>query len=208
MDALRRLSPLFRRSLALPFVLPLLGLVVASGAAHAETITRDDLRGALLDQADLPGFQRYDHIRLNFTLPRQGAFIAEMYGFNAPNGGRLTIELVAPATGNDSGPMTVAGDGESFLRSNAMTSGALSGVPAANFALSGPLGVGDDDLSAVWQTYDAGTQSWTVVYGEVFQQGSVFAKLLYFAPAAQPDPAALFAFSQQQAANLVAVGLP
>lgn len=183
-----------------------LSLLAGWGALRAQTVTSDDLAAAALTADDLPGYQFATE---SVTPPPTGfdATYARIFasGQNGQNGGSLLVDaLLLPG---DAIPIealaTVLGRDTLFRGlANALQ------LSISNFRLTGPLGIGDSDQSAVWEASDPNSGQPLVFYADGFLRGRLLVMIIYAAPPASADPSQLAAFAGLQDQKLLSSSLP
>lgn len=173
-------------------------------ATASQAITQDMLKAVLLATDDLPqGFMQFTDSTLDLPAGDGITLAGVLRGYVSRSGTGVVIELLGIP--NDSlGDVAPSSIGEQLLRSAATS----SGPQIANFTMTGPLGIGDDDVSAVWDFYSPGSDRWLVSYADVFLQGHVLATVSYLGLPEVTDPTALDSYAQLQDAHIVTAGLP
>lgn len=180
-------------------------LSIATGAggrpALAQTVTPDELGEVMLSAADLPGFVMAGDVSPQ-AVPGRTSDQRTRFFFAASGNGDdtdiLTEVLLAPNENDICLP----------YRPQAIANGdVLSQLNGdrPNFQLLGSLGVGDVDVAASWNDLDAGSNTWSAVFGEVFMRGRVRVYLTFVQHSGAPiDPQQVAGYAQTQDAKLLA----
>ncbi len=180
-----------------------LALLAGWGALRAQTVTSDDLAAAALTADDLPGYQFASE---SVTPPPTGfdATYARIFSSDQNGGAILVDALLLPG---DAVPIDALA---TVLGRDTLFRGLASAlqIPVSNFRLTGPLGIGDSDQSAVWEGSDPNSGQPLVFYADGFLRGRLLAFILYAAPPDSADPSQLTVFAGLQDQKLLASALP
>src|SRR5579871_3181892 len=151
-----------------------LALLAGWGALRAQTVTSDDLAAAALTADDLPGYQFASE---SVTPPPTGfdATYARIFSSDQNGGAILVDALLLPG---DAVPIDALA---TVLGRDTLFRGLASAlqIPVSNFRLTGPLGIGDSDQSAVWEGSDPNSGQPLVFYADGFLRGRLLAFILY-----------------------------
>lgn len=190
---------LLRRAvLALALALLPLAALAAGHPAVAQTPSLPDLA---LAEFDLPGFTLLNE---RSSPPSQGIDALFTRTFAGPDQDQSVLidVLAAPVA---SAPAS--------LLSQVVSSGApletlrdSSGSAVANYQLNGPLGIGELDQSAAWDSYSSGAGQWYRFSADVFLRNGIVAVIAYAAPSGAGDPSLIATYAGLQDAKLAAVG--
>jgi hypothetical protein len=180
-----------------------LSLLAGWGTLRAQAVTSDDLAAAALTVDDLPGYQ---FVTESVTPPPTGfdATYARIFS-SAQNGGAVLVDaLLLPGDAIPLDALTTVLSRDTLFRGLA---NALQ-FSVTNFRLTGPLGIGDSNQSAVWEGSDPNSGQPLVFYADGFLRGRLLVLILYAAPPASADPSQITAFAGLQDQKLLASTLP
>jgi hypothetical protein len=172
----------------------------------AQTSLEDQLAAVLLTETDLPGFQQtLDDTATFAAMTSSGTVPAVVRDFASPTGSIVALELIALPEDDATTAFTPATIGEQTLRDAA---NALGTQPPSDFALLGPLGLGEDDLAATWTASSASRGTPNAIAADIFLRGHVLGLVLYSVPGTEGDASTLGADAGLQDARIVAAQLP
>ncbi len=185
-----------RTGLALVVGLLPLAVIAATHPAVAQTPSLPDLA---LAEFDLPGFTLVNE---QLSPPSQGVDAIFTRVFAVPNQDQsllfdILAQPVASAPTSALADLVSSGAPLEPLRDS-------SGNAVANYQLNGPLGIGEVDQSAVWDSYSNGARGWFRFYADVFLRNGIVAVVAYAAPSGSGDPSAIAAYAGLQDAKLAA----
>jgi hypothetical protein len=181
-------------------------LFITLGGSHrvvAQTVTSDQLAAVALDSSDLPG---YIVDRDAAPTPPNGFAAVFVRTLVSSGGGNSVVidGLVLPDSSLPPFAVQAALSSEMLFRSfiNQL------GLNTDNFALTGPLGIGDVDQSAAFdsQAPDSGVP--VRVYADAFLQGRLVGLIIYVAETNSADPAQLTNIASLQDAKILSSQLP
>jgi hypothetical protein len=180
-----------------------LALVILASAALASgrpaAAQAPPLSDLALADFDLPGFSQLTE---QTPVPPQGVSAIYSRTFAGPEEDQSVlydslIQPSAPVSAAVIGPLIASGSPLETLRDN-------SGSAVANYQLNGPLGIGEVDQSAVWDSYSG--NGWFRWYADIFLRNGLVAIIAYAAPSGVGDPNAIATYAGVQDAKLMAVG--
>lgn len=196
-----RMSAVRRLAMMLCVVLAV-SLATDARAAVAQSVTTDQLAAAALSTFDLGD---YEYSQDGDVKPPQGFDAAFARTFaTTDHGGSLLIDSLFAA-----GPTLAPAKLAPVVQSGMMFNGFRDGGKrqTTNYALTGPLGIGDTDQSAVWSSYDDAMKTWSTWYADAFLQGRALSVVIYIAPPATADGAALRPLALLQDQKLLGDGV-
>lgn len=195
-----------RRVLAPAAVVLVIVAFVTIRPAAAQTVTAADLAQAALSADDVAGFSQVGEQTLNVP----GAIDVLFVRFFSERSSRavLAVELILPTEGVSADEIAPSTAGETLLRAAARTFAATSGTETENFAIGGPLGIADDDLSVSWDARNGQTGSLLHVSGDVFLQGRLLAVTLFSTPNDTPDSTQIAGYARLQQSKILNSALP
>lgn len=170
----------------------------------AQSVSSADLAAAALSESDALGYTVIGETSGPTPAGFTALFIRTFASGDDDRAPVLVDFLLAPDSAVSDADLRASAGSEDFFR------GVIAGanLEPQQFRLTGPLGIGDLDQSAVWDAAVAGRSATLRFYGDLFLRDRVVAGLLYAAAPDQADSAQLTTFAALQDAKLVASGLP
>lgn len=171
--------------------------------AQPQPLGPNPLRAVLPRASDVPGFEQAADGPVSLTaldIPNPPSGVARVFAGTGDTSVLFELFRVPDDLLASVQPSTA---GESLLRPAVDRSSQI-----ANLTVTGPLSIGQDDLSLVWDVYDDRLNAWSALYADVFLSGNVLGIVEYQAPAAAVDPTAVGRYARLLADRVVAPSLP
>jgi hypothetical protein len=171
---------------------------LAARPTAAQTVTTDQLAAAALSGFDLSEF---DVVQDGDLMAPQGFAAAFLRSFvNTQDEGSLLLDVLLVPGPNL--PLNVI---RPLVASGMVFQGFHDATKQqiANYLVTGQLGIGDADQSAVWNAFDPQSRRWNTWYADAFLQGRVLSVMLYVTAADAANPDTVAGYARLQDAKLL-----